>query len=170
MTVKEPAQEDESIMVGIFIATVILILIAVIIYCKRLQNNKMKTQKDDDKGIDNEEDSKDNKMTEQGMEAVMDDIAKNEKEPGQENSNSSGNLDEIFVEVHGEKSISKSDDHKALYHGQGTTEGVKDRKESLLFHGTKGDYYDEYHHQIYKERIGNHGGSIVKSGTILNTR
>eukprot|EP01083_Nonionella_stella_P106630 307960_1 len=47
----------------------------------------------DDKGIDNEEDTKDNKMTEQGMEAVMDDIAKNEKEPGQENSNSSGSFD-----------------------------------------------------------------------------
>eukprot|EP01083_Nonionella_stella_P164215 542893_1 len=121
------------------------------------QSNKMKIQKDDNKGIDNEEDSKDNRMTEQGM-AVMDDLAQNEKEPGQENSNSSGNFDDIFVKVHGEESISKSDDHKALYHGQGTTEGVKDRKESLLFHGTKGDYYDEYHHQIYKERIGNHGG------------
>eukprot|EP01083_Nonionella_stella_P261634 890580_1 len=174
----EPVKENQfgSIMVGIVIATVILILIAVIIYCKRLQTNKMKIQKDDDKGIDNEEDSKDNKMTEQGMEAaeakhdeqpsnnpqnmaVMDDIAKNEKEPGQENSNSSGNFDDIFVKVHGEESISKSDDHKALYHGQGTTEGAKDRKESLIFHGTKGDYYDEYHHQIYKERIGNHGGS-----------
>eukprot|EP01083_Nonionella_stella_P140070 428704_1 len=47
MTVKEPAQENESIMVGIFIATVILILIAVIIYCKRLQNNKRKIQKDE---------------------------------------------------------------------------------------------------------------------------
>eukprot|EP01083_Nonionella_stella_P125371 379149_1 len=111
-------------MVGIFIATVILILIAVIIYCKRLQNNKRKIQKDDDKGIDNEDDSKDNKMAEQGMEAagakhdeqpihnpqdlaVVDDIAKNEKEPGQENSNSSSNFDEIFVDVHGEESISK---------------------------------------------------------------
>eukprot|EP01083_Nonionella_stella_P171296 584866_1 len=137
--------------------------------------------------------------------AVMDDIAKNEKEPGQENSNSSGNFDEIFVkaqepkpsqvdeflsklglsqyiaafddegletmddleeindsqlkEIVGVKklghrikilngirafataksynasSISKSDDHKALYQDQGTTEGVKDRKESLMFHG-----------------------------------
>eukprot|EP01083_Nonionella_stella_P109939 321234_1 len=88
---------------GIVIATVILILTAVIIYCKRLQNNKTKIQK----GIDNEEDSKDNKMAEPGMEAtdakhdaqpsnnpqnmaVVDGIAKNEKEPGQENSNSSG--------------------------------------------------------------------------------
>eukprot|EP01083_Nonionella_stella_P261635 890581_1 len=139
---------------------------------RRLQNNKTKIQKDDDKGIDNEEDNKNNKMTKQGMEAVeakheeqpsnnpqhlavMDNIAKNQSE--QENSNSSSNFDDIFVEVPGQESISKSDDHKALYHG--TTEGAKDRKESLIFHGTKGDYYDEYHHQIYKERIGNHGGS-----------
>eukprot|EP01083_Nonionella_stella_P050360 133963_1 len=85
----------------------------------------------------------------------MSDIAKDEKEPGQENSSSSDNFDVMFVDADGEPSISKSDQNKALY--QGTTEGVKDQKES--FHGTKGDYYDEYHHQIYKERIGNHGGS-----------
>eukprot|EP01083_Nonionella_stella_P268559 907956_1 len=108
-------------MVGIVITTVILI--AVIIYCKRLQNNKTKIQKDIEMTvegieIDNEEDNKDNKMTEQGMEAaeakhdeapsnnpqrvaVVDDIAKNEKEPGQENSNSFGNFEEIFVAVQG---------------------------------------------------------------------
>eukprot|EP01083_Nonionella_stella_P070050 187166_1 len=106
-------------MVGIVIATVILI--AVIMYCKRLQNNK---------GIDNEEDSqdtihiyvnKDNKMTEQRIElaepthdeqhgnnpqnmVVMNDIAKNEKEPGQEDSNSSSDFDDIFVEVRDEES------------------------------------------------------------------
>eukprot|EP01083_Nonionella_stella_P141933 438194_1 len=120
VTVKE-TNDTGSIMVGIVITTVMLI--AVIIYCKRLQTNKTKIQKDI------EEDSKDNKMTEQGMEAaeakhdeapsnnpqrvaVVDDIAKNEKEPGQENSNSFGNFEEIFVAVQGEESISKSDGHK----------------------------------------------------------
>eukprot|EP01083_Nonionella_stella_P270677 916719_1 len=116
-------------------------------------------------------------MTEPGMEAaeakhdeqpsnnphnmtVTDNIAKKEKEPGQENSDSSGSFDAMFVEDHGEESISKSDDNKALFHGQGSTActGVQDRKESLIFHGTKGNYYDEYNHQIYKERIGNNGG------------
>eukprot|EP01083_Nonionella_stella_P252683 870299_1 len=44
----------------------------------RLQNKKRKIQKDDDKGIDNEEDNNDNKMTEQGMEAAE---AKHDEQP-----------------------------------------------------------------------------------------
>eukprot|EP01083_Nonionella_stella_P017234 48185_1 len=75
---------------------------------------------------------------------MVDDVAKDENELEEANSDSSDNFDEMFVGPLGEQSISKSDHNKA----EETTEGAEDQKES--FHGTKGDYYDEYHHQIYK--------------------
>eukprot|EP01083_Nonionella_stella_P179521 637581_1 len=50
---------------------------------------------------------------------------------------------------YGENSISKSEQIQEL--DQRTTEGAEDQKVS--FHGTKGCYYDEYHHQIYQHRI-----------------
>eukprot|EP01083_Nonionella_stella_P139197 424113_1 len=65
----------------------------------------------------------------------------------------SDNFDEMFVDVD-ENSVSKSEQNKANLHEE-TTKGADDEKVS--FHGTKGHYYDEYHHQKYKERITNHG-------------
>eukprot|EP01083_Nonionella_stella_P231636 817830_1 len=77
---------------------------------------------------------------------------KNESEqPGAENAD---NFDEMFVEA-GEKSVSKSDQNEAVT--EKTTEGGEIQKDKVSFHGTKGDYYDEYNHRIYKERITNHG-------------
>eukprot|EP01083_Nonionella_stella_P093041 260599_1 len=154
----------------LIITAVILILSATIIYCKRLQNNKIKAQKDeDDNMVDNEEDNKENEMIEPGMDAAE---TKHDEQRTQDRiishtqtndhemtldkkrksdisllvtsegceEKESDSFNDMFVEVHGELSISKSDHNKTLCYGQGTTEGVKDQKES--FHGTKGDYYD----------------------------
>eukprot|EP01083_Nonionella_stella_P007036 20344_1 len=73
----------------------------------------------------------------------------NENEYGQDDNNNADNFDHMFVQ--GEHSVSKSDQNKALPSPQETTETTKDQKESI-FHGTKGEYYDEYNHQIYRKR------------------
>eukprot|EP01083_Nonionella_stella_P155721 503498_1 len=173
----EPTNESESwtwsVIVWMIIAGVILILIATIIYCKRHPNKdniipgpggmEEAETKQDDKVVALT--VRPNQLRKSGSSllvtsegpcdnlhnrTVIGDIAKDENKSG-DNRNNSDNLDDIYiVGDHGEKSISKSDQNKAL-HEQRTTEGAKDQKES--FHGTKGDYYDEYHHQMYKERI-----------------
>eukprot|EP01083_Nonionella_stella_P069099 184024_1 len=76
-----------------------------------------------------------------GSSLIRMDIATSE----QEDKSTSNDFDEMFVQ--GEYSVSKSDQNKDL--DQVTTEGAEDQK----FHGTKGDYYDEYNHQKYKERL-----------------
>eukprot|EP01083_Nonionella_stella_P019011 52867_1 len=176
----EPTNESESwtwsVIVWMIIAGVILILIATIIYCKRHPNKdniipgpggmEEAETKQDDKVVALT--VRPNQLRKSGSSllvtsegpcdnlhnrTVIGDIAKDENKSG-DNRNNSDNLDDIYiVGDHGEKSISKSDQNKAL-HEQRTTEGAKDQKES--FHGTKGDYYDEYHHQMYKERIKKH--------------
>eukprot|EP01083_Nonionella_stella_P305451 1065592_1 len=77
--------------------------------------------------------------------AINRDIGKGENEPGHEDNSNSDNFDAMFVQ--GEESVSKSDQNKVLSHVN--TEGADEQK----FHGTKRAYYDEYHHQKYKERI-----------------
>eukprot|EP01083_Nonionella_stella_P228756 810433_1 len=81
---------------------------------------------------------------------AMDDIAKDGIEPEQEGNGSSDSFDGMFVDA-GENSVSKSKPNQNHDLGQETTKGVEDQK--VAFHGTKGDYYDEYHHQIYEKRI-----------------
>eukprot|EP01083_Nonionella_stella_P169106 572670_1 len=75
-----------------------------------------------------------------------------------EDENDMKDFDEMFVkeEEVREGSVTnsvKSDENNDTSH-QETTKGTEDQ--TVSFHGTKGEYYDEYNHQIYKERIGNH--------------
>eukprot|EP01083_Nonionella_stella_P280666 954792_1 len=83
------------------------------------------------------------------LNALVIENAKVENEPGYEDMSESDEFDEMFVPVQGENSASKSEQIQHL--DQRTTQGVEDQKVS--FHGTKGDYYDEYNHRIYQDRI-----------------
>eukprot|EP01083_Nonionella_stella_P134780 410023_1 len=70
----------------------------------------------------------------------MDEIGKHENEPGarQVDHSNSDNFED-----------NKMDDHNDILRHK-STEGVDDQK--VAFHGTKGDYYDEYNHKIYEKR------------------
>eukprot|EP01083_Nonionella_stella_P175970 614421_1 len=60
-------------------------------------------------------------------------------------------FDAMFVDVC-EKSVSKSEQNEALNEETTKGEDYSYQKDKVSFHGTKGDHYDEYHHQIYKGR------------------
>eukprot|EP01083_Nonionella_stella_P219864 787117_1 len=72
------------------------------------------------------------------------DIESDEHEPGQEDS-----FDNMFVAKVGEDSVSESIQNETV--NNVTTQGAEAQLQ-VSFHGTKGAYYDEYHHQIYQKK------------------
>eukprot|EP01083_Nonionella_stella_P159895 522099_1 len=77
----------------------------------------------------------------------MGDASKAENEPGEEDNRNSDSFDNMFVDQNS-VSLSKQDQNKVLH--QGTIETPDDQK--ISFHGTKGNYYDEYNHKMYRKR------------------
>eukprot|EP01083_Nonionella_stella_P167904 565448_1 len=74
------------------------------------------------------------------------------------NENDMDDFEEMFVE---QEEMRKSSDTNAMKSDQNdtllqkTTQYNEVQKDKVAFHGTKEDYYDEYHHQKYKDRVKN---------------
>eukprot|EP01083_Nonionella_stella_P271075 918241_1 len=79
---------------------------------------------------------------------AMGNIEKHRNEFAQAHNSDCDDFDAMFVDC-SENSVSKPQQNKVLH--QNTTGRADDQK--ISFHGTKGNYYDEYNHQIYKKRI-----------------